>query len=207
MVAGECNKNKVNICISGVFSGETSLKNGTRWTCKGEHGGSSKTCSTCDSGYTYNETSTKCEANCANPIYRHTNGVTIKAADCAESGREYMFEGQKYYVARGKYDIKEKIAANAYPANRIVTTRVTNMSEMFHQNSSFNQDIANWDTSNVTDMSEMFKHAKAFNQSLNNWDISKVTNMHGMFQGTDAFDQPLNNWDTSKVTNMSWMFA
>ena len=207
MVAGECNKNKVNICITGVFSGETSLKNGTRWTCKGEHGGSSKTCSTCDSGYTYNETSTKCEANCANPIYRHTNGVTIKAADCAEAGKEYMFEGQKYYVARGKYDIKEKIAANAYPANRIVTTRVTNMSEMFHQNSSFNQDIANWDTSNVTDMSEMFKHAKAFNQSLNNWDISKVTNMHGMFQGTDAFDQPLNNWDTSKVTNMSWMFA
>ena len=40
-----------------------------------------------------------CEANCANPIYRHTNGVTIKAAACAEAGREYMFEGQKYYVA------------------------------------------------------------------------------------------------------------
>ena len=72
-----------------------------------------------------------CEANCANPIYRHTNGVTIKAADCAEAGKEYLFEGQKYYVARDKNDIKAKIAANAYPANRIVTTRVTDMSSMF----------------------------------------------------------------------------
>ena len=177
MVAGECNKNKVNICISGVFSGETSLKNGTRWTCKGEHGGSSKTCSTCDSGYTYNETSTKCEANCANPIYRHTNGVTIKAADCAEAGKEYMFEGQKYYVARDNGDIRAKIAANAYPANRIVTTRVTNMMRLFSLNNTFNQDIGNWDTSKVTTMSFMFDWAHAFNQPLNNWDTSKVTDM------------------------------
>ena len=206
MVAGECNKNKVNICISGVFSGETSLKNGTRWTCKGEHGGSSKTCSTCDSGYTYNETSTKCEANCANPIYRHTNGVTIKAADCAEAGKEYLFEGLKYYVARDKGDTKAKIAADAYPANRIVTTRVTDMSWMFYQNSSFNQDIGNWDTSKVTDMSHMFDWAEAFNQPINNWDTSKVTDMSYMFRRTYSFNQPLNNWDTSKVTNMWEMF-
>ena len=206
MVAGECNKNKVNICISGVFSGETSLKNGTRWTCKGEHGGSSKTCSTCDSGYTYNETSTKCEANCANPIYRHTNGVTIKAADCAEAGKEYLFEGQKYYVAKDKDDIKAKIAANAYPANRIVTTRVTDMSQMFRWNRSFNQDIGNWDTSKVTNMSFMFMGAQAFDQPLNNWDTSKVTDMSWMFDWAKAFNQPLNNWDTSKVTDMHFMF-
>ena len=207
MVAGECNKNKVNICITGVFSGETSLKNGTRWTCKGEHGGSSKTCSTCDSGYTYNETSTKCEANCANPIYRHTNGVTIKAADCAEAGKEYMFEGQKYYVARDGNDIKAQITVNTYPVNRIVTTRATYMRQMFYQNSSFNQDIGNWDTSNVTDMGYMFFWAEAFHQPLNNWDTSKVTDMFGMFHQAKAFNQPLNNWDTSKVTNMRSMFA
>ena len=79
--------------------------------------------------------------DCPNPIYRHTNGVTIKAAACAESGKEYMFEGQKYYVARNKDDIKQKIAANAYPANRIVTTRVRDMKRLFSSNHTFDQDI------------------------------------------------------------------
>lgn len=79
--------------------------------------------------------------DCPNPIYRHTNGVTIKAAACAESGKEYMFEGQKYYVARDKDDIKEKITTNAYPANRIVTTRVTEMERLFSSNNTFDQDI------------------------------------------------------------------
>ena len=115
-----------------------------------------------------------CEANCADPIYRHTNGVTIKAADCAEAGKEYLFEGQKYYVAKDKDDIKAKIAANAYPANRIVTTRVTDMSAMFYRNSSFNQDIGNWDTSKVTNMLGMFRWAKAFNQPLNNRRINQI---------------------------------
>jgi len=92
-----------------------------------------------------------------------------------------MFEGQKYYVAEDKDDTNAKIAANAYPANRIVTTRVTDMRWMFHRNRSFNQDIGNWDTSKVTNMSHMFDSAEAFNQPLNNWDTSKVTNMKGMF--------------------------
>lgn len=52
-----------------------------------------------------------------------------------------MFEGQKYYVARDKDDIQAKIAANAYPANRIVTTRVTEMERLFSSNNTFNQDI------------------------------------------------------------------
>ena len=204
-VAGACGTT-LNTCSAGTLSGQTTIPHGDRWSCDGLYGGSNKTCSRCDSGYKYNTTTNICEIDCQNPIYRHTNGVTIKAAACAEAGREYMFEGQKYYVARDKDDIKAKIAANAYPANRIVTTRVTDMIWMFDQNSSFNQDIANWDTSNVTDMRGMFYWAEAFNQPFNNWDTSKVTHMGGMFEGAHTFNQALNNWDTSKVTDMGGMF-
>ena len=205
-VAGACGTT-LNTCSAGTLSGQTSITHGKRWSCDGLYGGSNKTCSTCDSGYKYNTTTNICEVDCPNPIYRHTNGVTIKAAACAESGKEYMFEGQKYYVARDKDDIKEKITTNAYPANRIVTTRVTEFNQLFYNNHTFNQDISNWDASNVTDMSYMFYWALAFNQPLNNWDTSKVTNMSAMFNSAYAFNQPLNNWDTSKVTNMSYMFS
>ena len=196
----------LNTCSAGTLSGQTTIPHGDRWSCDGLYGGSNKTCSRCESGYTYNTTTNICEVACPNPIYRHTNGVTIKAAACAEAGKEYMFEGQKYYVARDRDDIMAKIAANTYPANRIVTTRVTYMGWMFYQDSSFNQDIGNWDTSNVTNMSHMFRSAQAFNQPLNNWDTSKVTGMYAMFNSAQAFNQPLNNWDTSKVTNMRYMF-
>ena len=204
-VAGACGTT-LNTCSAGTLSGQTSIAHGKRWSCDGLYGGSNKTCSTCDSGYKYNTTTNICEIDCPNPIYRHTNGVTIKAAACAEAGREYMFEGQKYYVARDKDDIKAKIAANAYPANRIVTTRVTEFNQLFYDNHTFNQDIWNWDTSNVTNMYGMFRAAVAFNQQINNWDTSKVTTMQYMFYNARAFNQQINNWDTSKVTNMNAMF-
>ena len=204
-VAGACGTT-LNTCSAGTLSGQTSIAHGKRWSCDGLYGGSNKTCSTCDSGYKYNTTTNICEVDCPNPIYRHTNGITIKAAACAESGKEYMFEGQKYYVARDKDDIKEKIAANAYPANRIVTTRVTEMERLFSSNNTFDQDIWNWDTSNVTNMRGMFDWAKAFNQPLDYWDTHNVTDMRDMFHYAITFNQSLNNWDISNVTFMSSMF-
>ena len=205
-VAGVCGT-ALNTCSAGTLSGQTTIPHGKRWSCDGLYGGSNKTCSTCDSGYKYNTTTNICEVDCPNPIYRHTNGVTIKAAACAESGKEYMFEGQKYYVARDKDDIKEKITTNAYPANRIVTTRVTELNNLFENNHTFNQDIWNWDTSNVTTMIHTFKEAYAFNQDINYWDVSKVIRMDGMFLVASAFNKPLNRWNTSNVESMADMFA
>lgn len=205
-VAGACGTT-LNTCSAGTLSGQTSITHGKRWSCDGLYGGSNKTCSTCDSGYKYNTTTNICEIDCPNPIYRHTNGVTIKAAACAESGKEYMFEGQKYYVARDKDDIKQKIATNSYPANRIVTTRVTELNNLFENNNTFNQDIWNWDTSNVTSMIYTFRQAYAFNQDINYWDVSKVRDMSWMFLVASAFNKPLNRWNTSNVENMADMFA
>ena len=64
----------------------------------------------------------------------------------------------------------------------------------------------NPDLSNVTDMSWMFYQATTFNQDIDEWDVSKVTDMSYMFANADIFNQDLSRWDVSKVTDMSFMF-
>ena len=60
-------------------------------------------------------------------------------------------------------------------------------------------EINNWDVSKVTSMSHMFEDATSFNQPLNNWNVSKVTNMFSLFGNATSFNQPLNKWNVSKV--------
>jgi surface protein len=83
---------------------------------------------------------------------------------------------------------------------------VTNMYGMFWDATLFNQDISAWDVSSVTNMTIMFIFASSFNQPIGSWDVSSVTNMAGMFQRS-SFDQDISAWDVSRVTNMGGMFA
>ena len=69
-------------------------------------------------------------------------------------------------------------------------------------NTSFNQDISNWDLSNVTSLYAFLYQSPNFNQSLNNWDVSNVENMDFVFTRCTNFNQPLNKWNTSNVTTM-----
>ena len=71
-------------------------------------------------------------------------------------------------------------------------SKVTDMSEMFHDAHSFNQDISKWDVSNVTDMSKMFCGTSCFNQDISGWDVSNVTDMSKMFHDAHAFNQDIS---------------
>jgi surface protein len=102
----------------------------------------------------------------------------------------------------GTNGIKTLVNAGNY---NLATTLVTNMSNLFDGNPSFNTDIGFWDTSNVTTFESMFANT-SFNQDISNWDTSKVTNMSYMFYKAYVFNQNISSWDTSKVTNMSYMF-
>ena len=67
--------------------------------------------------------------------------------------------------------------------------------------------ISDWDVSGVTDMSELFYDKSTFNDDINDWDVSNVTDMYRLFNFAKSFNQPLDKWDTSNVTSMQEMFA
>ncbi len=93
--------------------------------------------------------------------------------------------------------------------NYIITTAITDMSDMFRDDSYFLGDISEWDTSSVTDMSYMFYQASRFTADISRWDVSSVTNMSNMFNMltlTAQFNSDISGWNVRSVTNMSDMF-
>ena len=66
--------------------------------------------------------------------------------------------------------------------------------------------IHHWDVSRITDMSNLFSDMPTFNENISNWNVSNVTSMANMFYGCTYFNQDLSNWDVSRVTDMSRMF-
>ncbi len=67
--------------------------------------------------------------------------------------------------------------------------------------------ISTWKTGEVTDMSGLFENSSSFNDDISPWDTSGVTTMNGMFSKTSSFNQPIGAWDTSGVRRMDWMFV
>ena len=58
----------------------------------------------------------------------------------------------------------------------------------------FGWPIGIWCVSQVTDMSGLFADKATFNEDLSGWDVSSVVNMKGMFQGTALYNQDLCSW-------------
>lgn len=83
--------------------------------------------------------------------------------------------------------------------NQVVTSKVTDMSQLFKENQTFNQKISSWDVSNVTDTSEMFYRTDIFNQDISTWDVSSVTNMEGMFHRQNLFSIDLSSWQVTQI--------
>ena len=142
-----------------------------------------------------------------NPLYMGTNGVTIKAKEYAVIGESWDVNGKDYIIV--DESLLRQMIANNEDVSKVVTTKVTEMSNLFAE-MSFNQDISSWDVSNVTSMSGMFRNSD-FNQSISHWDVSNVSDMSFMFYSNikdkpTQFNQPINEWDVSSVTNMSNMF-
>jgi surface protein len=55
--------------------------------------------------------------------------------------------------------------------------------------------ISTWETSGVTDMSELFEDASSFNEDISAWDTSSVTAMWDMFEDASSFNQNIGGWN------------
>ena len=161
-------------------------------------------------------------------IMLDTNGVTIKYMDATIPSVPYFIQasprGTSEWFAVVNDTSKSMItdyaknlssgsgrtyfttSGNVVPFNNIVTTLMTNVSSVFANASTFNQNIASWDTSNVTNMYAVFILAAAFNSNISSWNTSNVTVMHAMFYGANAFNQNIGSWNTSNVMYMNSMF-
>ena len=128
----------------------------------------------------------------------HSNKVTILCTTAAI--------GDMGIVNEITYTKRKK--AQITPTNAATTCicGITNMSNLFQGESTFNADISHWDVSSVTSMRDMFSGATAFDQDIGDWNVSSVTNMEAMFSSTAAFNQEIGNWDVSSVTSMESMF-
>ena len=137
-----------------------------------------------------------------------SNGVTV-ACPNLPMGATGVANGITY-TKRSRYYIHSKVRSYTRILNgstatetseeelvTICTTAITNMAGMFHDATSFNQDISSWDVSNVTDMRYMFENATSFNQDISNWDVSNVTKMAYMFRGATSFNQDIGSWDVT----------
>ncbi len=134
-------------------------------------------------------------------FYLAENGVTCMCPDAeiGEYGTLIINGEERTFRKRSRNQIT---AANAAST---CTSGITDMSELFMEQTNFNEDIIYWDVSEVEDMSRMFFSAERFNQPIGNWDVSSVISMAAMFERSN-FNQPIGNWDVSSVTSMGYMF-
>ena len=144
------------------------------------------------------------------PTQLGTNTFVIKGTDVDGNSATIAMTYTVLYIASVPppltlEQLTEKIQTGA-DVTRVNTSQITDMSSLFYNLTSFNQDISNWDVGNVTDMSGMFQNASSFNQDISNWDVGNVTFISGMFYGATSFNQDINNWNVGNVTSMNHMF-
>ena len=84
------------------------------------------------------------------------------------------------------------------PINDWNTKLITDMSGLF-EDTNFNDDISNWETSSVINMDKMFKNNPSFNKSINNWDLNSLQSANQMFKNTTSIDQKFINFHNKGI--------
>ena len=140
-------------------------------------------------------------------MLRTTGNIGLEI-ESAGGGGPFVFTSNGQLKTAANLWTSDNVAAIATygEINTWDVSGLTDFSQIFFNNSTFDSDISAWDVSSATNMSGMFQGATSFNQDISSWDVSNVTNMVSMFLG-GTFNQRIDNWDVSSVEFMTSMFG
>lgn len=147
-------------------------------------------------------------------FYLGPNQVTVLCprAPIGSSG----WVGGTLYTKRSESQLRALVADSTTWSQlpTTCTSGITDMSNLFADLETFNENIATWDTGSVTTMKGMFQgylgdapqFVSDFNQPIGEWNTGSVTTMEEMFVGAASFNQDISKWNTASVKNMNTMF-
>ncbi len=161
---------------------------------------------TTDTGLEVDATNGEISGTATNLLKDKENGIRRKYTVSFTGNGDYSGKSSEFsiyvevYIARvsNRDELIEEIKkADENNLNYIDTSAVTDMHDIFKDNTTFNGDISEWNVSKVTDMSNMFAGATSFNKDISKWKVSNVTNMNGMFNGASQFTKELEDWNVA----------
>ena len=134
-------------------------------------------------------------------------GGNFVARGSVDSGYEFTFDNtdQLRAIFGDIYD--ENIARSFKFTNKNDLQEAVNISIAHEEKALLNYgDIKNWDVSAITDFSNLFEDQTTFNSDISNWDVSNGNDFSSMFNNSEAFDQDLRNWTLNENALLTDMF-
>ena len=137
-------------------------------------------------------------------MVKDTGGKNLNWGSSSFTGN--IIVNDEVYLPKDSSLMFNYFKGNLIGAEKLNTSKVTNMRSMFGGATSVNPDVSKWDTSKVVNMSAMFQGATSADPDVSKWDTANVTNMSYMMAGTVSANPNVSDWNTSKVVTMFGMF-
>ena len=137
-------------------------------------------------------------------MVKDTGGKNLNWGSSSFTGN--IIVNDEVYLPKDSSLMFNYFKGNLIGAEKLNTSKVTNMRSMFGGATSVNPDVSKWDTAKVVNMSAMFQGATSADPDVSKWDTANVTNMSYMMAGTVSANPNVSDWNTLKVVTMFGMF-
>ena len=101
----------------------------------------------------------------------------------------------------GAYDGGFRVSGGLYGAVRAYVRQDCANNEECPIGQTYGWPMNSWCVGNVKDMSWLFSDIDTFNENISDWNTSSVTDMNFMFRSASSFDGDVSNFDTSSAVS------